>query len=180
MFKICPKSTQKCWQLTHKYPKSVYVYVIAKFQLRTKSSGFALKILLQVPKPIGPLMPSCLNNLELCCTWRNIAAKKQLNRGILKNTRWQYTKEQNTLAKIAVIKQLQRDLLLDIKGQYMKEYYPCGQCGLPFSSEGKSCWTQKGSTPYDIQYSNKRHLTEHKSRVAKRIFFCPVSGFWTK
>ena len=62
MIKINQKKL-KAGKLTQKYPKSVKV--TAKFLLRTKSTGLALKILLLVPKPTGQLMPSCRNNFYL-------------------------------------------------------------------------------------------------------------------
>ena len=54
-------------------------------------------------------------------TLANIAAMKQLNSQILKDTRRQCTRESNTLANIAAIKQLQRIILKHTRRQCMKE-----------------------------------------------------------
>ena len=51
----------------------------------------------------------------------NIAAIKQFEKKVLKNTKSQYMKELSTLAKIATMKQLQKEILKNSKSQHIKE-----------------------------------------------------------
>ena len=54
-------------------------------------------------------------------THAKIAAIKQFEIKVLKNTKSQCMKESSTLANIAAIEQLQREILKNSKSQYIKE-----------------------------------------------------------
>ena len=54
-------------------------------------------------------------------TLANIAAIKQFEKKVLKNTKSQCMKESSTLAKIATMKQLQKEILKNSKSQHIKE-----------------------------------------------------------
>ena len=50
----------------------------------------------------------------------HIAAIKQFEREVLKNTKSQFVKDSSTFANIAAMKQLQLDILKNTKSKYMK------------------------------------------------------------
>ena len=54
-------------------------------------------------------------------TLAKIAAIKQFEKKVLKNTKSQCMKESSTLANIAAMEQLQREILKNSKSQYIKE-----------------------------------------------------------
>ena len=54
-------------------------------------------------------------------TLANIAAIKQFEKKVQKNTKSQYMKESRTLANIEAMKQLQREILKNSKSQYIKD-----------------------------------------------------------
>ena len=54
-------------------------------------------------------------------TLANIAATKQFEKKVLKNTKSQCMKESSTLANIATVKQLQKEILKNSKSQHIKE-----------------------------------------------------------
>ena len=54
-------------------------------------------------------------------TLAKIAALKQFEKKVLKNTKSQCMKESSTLANIAAMEQLQREILKNSKSQYIRE-----------------------------------------------------------
>ena len=54
-------------------------------------------------------------------TLANIAATKQFEKKVLKNTKSQCMRESSTLAKIATMRQLQKEILKNSKSQHIKE-----------------------------------------------------------